>query len=326
MSRRFLFTLATCCLTFGADSVPTAAKPVAARRPREALRVPIPRLIRDLEHRDYATRVRATNGLIAHGGSAVPALTKAAQSAGPETAARAVLVLERLYTNLNADEKTVDAAETALETLQESHAPVAARMSSQALTGHEGLRQRRAIAAIQRLGGIVEYVPTQYRQPNPFPQPAGAGRQINFVLIGRKWRGGDDGLKYVKRLTQLRNVYVTQNERFQPVSKKALEKLERSMPNLSIQKRGMACLGVSGSMNGGPGGCYITLVKPGSAASKANIRAGDTIVEFAGKRIRDFQTLVDGISGHDAGDTVDVGILRSGRKITVKVKLAEWKK
>lgn len=320
MSRRCLL-LGICASTISLPVAFADAGPVKALRPAEA-RVPVAQLVRDLESPEFAVRRRATQALIEYGDDAIPALAKAAKTAGPETAARAVIVLERLYSDLQADEATVDAAETALESLRESKVAVASRMSTQALTDNQDLRERRAVAAIQRLGGIVEYLPDQFQQQ--FPN--GSGRQINFILIGRKWRGGDDGLKYVKRLSSVRNLYVTQSKKFQPVSKKAIAALQRDVPNISIQKRGMACLGVSGSMNGGGAGCYVTLVKPDSAAAKANIRPGDMIVEFAGKQVRDFQTLVDRIADHDPGDKVKVGLLRRGQRTTVTVELAEWKK
>ena len=316
-------TLAAAAWVVGCAAVASAAPPVKAPKPPSALRVPTARLIRDLEHREYSVRRKAMKALIGRGRLAIPALARAARTAGPETAARVGNVLERLYANPGTDESTVEAAENALEALRESGPPVASRVSSQALEGHADLREKRAIAAIERLGGIVKYVPPQFQQPG-FNQP-GTSRQINFVLIGRKWRGGDTGLKYVKRLNSLRNIYVTQNKKFQPISEKALTALQRDMPNISVQKRGLACLGVSGSVNGGAGGCYVTLVERGSAAAKANLRAGDTIVEIAGKKIRDFHGLVDSIKNRDPGEKVNMVLLRAGRRRSVTVELAEWK-
>jgi S1-C subfamily serine protease len=149
------------------------------------------------------------------------------------------------------------------------------------------------------------------------------------VLLGDNWKGGDAGLKYLKRIPGLRNLYVAQNKKFQPATAKALSSLESSIPNLSIQYRGLSCLGVRGAItnvNGAAVGCQVTSVEKGSAADKGNVKAYDQITHFANNPVANFQTLVKLIAEHNPGETVQIDVLRRGKKHSLKVVLQGWKK
>ena len=97
------------------------------------------------------------------------------------------------------------------------------------------------------------------------------------------------------------------------------------MPNLTIQERGLACLGVSGSPTNANGfGCFVQTVKPGSAAAKGKIRPSDYITHFAGKKVSSFQVMVKLIAEHDPGEKVSIVVNRGGQKITLSIVLGEW--
>jgi S1-C subfamily serine protease len=68
-------------------------------------------------------------------------------------------------------------------------------------------------------------------------------------------------------------------------------------------------------------GLRVTAVEPGSAADKAGIKAGDIIVEFAGKPIKDLYAYTDALYAQKPGDTVDVVVLRGTERLTLKVTL-----
>lgn len=304
-----------------AGSLP-AAEPVVALKPAH-VRTPVTQLIRNLSHDRYAVRQQATRELAQRGPAAIPKLLTAAESTNPETSHRSFLVLERMYVDLNADDKALDQVESSLETLKQVTDPTVSQHATRILERHSDIRERRAVAAIERLGGIVRYLPEEYRQA-PFVEDA---NQIHYVILSRKWRGGDDGLKYVRRLSGVRNLYVAGNAKFQPVSEKALAAIAREMPNLQVQKRGLSCLGVSGQVDVGNGvGCYITHVQPGSAAAKGGLQVGDLIRNFGGKPVNNFETLVKLIGEHDPGESVEVGVLHNGRIEKRKVVLQEWTK
>jgi S1-C subfamily serine protease len=84
-------------------------------------------------------------------------------------------------------------------------------------------------------------------------------------------------------------------------------------------------------------GVLIGKVEPGSPAAKAGLRAGSTqatingqtmtlggdiITSIDGKQIRTFDDLSGGISSKKPGDTVQLGIFRDGKQLTVSVTLA----
>lgn len=299
------------------------APPVAARRPGTATLKPIATLVRELGDERYAVRQRATMQLSKHGAKAIPTLAKTARTQGPEAAARAVQVLEMIYANVQLDEATVSQAESALDGLKTGKRAAIAQLAEQVFSRHEDLREKRAVAAIERLGGIIKYQTNPYGNA-PFSED---GSQISFVVLGSKWKGGDDGLKYVARLPNLVALYVARNKKFSPISQKAQNKLQRQLPDLKIEERGLACLGVRGphgTFNNV--GCYIQSVEKNSAAARGGLQAGDIITQFTGKRVRSFEQLVQQIGEHNPGDNVDVQVLRNGQRKTLKVKLGEWKK
>ncbi|SFN26855.1 serine protease DegQ [Izhakiella capsodis] len=68
-------------------------------------------------------------------------------------------------------------------------------------------------------------------------------------------------------------------------------------------------------------GAFVNEVLPGSAASKAGIKAGDIITAVDGKAISSFGELRVKIGTSTPGKEVKVGLLRDGKPLTVSVKL-----
>ncbi len=73
----------------------------------------------------------------------------------------------------------------------------------------------------------------------------------------------------------------------------------------------------------GDKGVIVSEVTEGMPAAKAGIKAGDTIVELAGKPIKNMEGYMEVIRQQKKGDTVEIGIIRKDKKEkeTVKVKL-----
>jgi serine protease Do len=69
-------------------------------------------------------------------------------------------------------------------------------------------------------------------------------------------------------------------------------------------------------------GCRVERVDKNSPAEKAGVVAEDIITSFDGKMIVGLDPLVELISKKRAGDEVEVELLRDGKPMTVKVKLA----
>lgn len=281
-------------------------------------------LIRALNDSRYVVREQASRALVRRGTRPLAALMQAVRRGPPERTARALQVLETIYVDPAIDDATVETIERELDEVRLSGKATSAQLAAELLARHSDVREKRALAAIRRLGGLVDYSHVEYTRPGG---NVDFGSRINFVLLGRKWRGGDEGLKYVRRIAELRYLYIARSAKFQPVSKKALQELQRRRPDLEVQHRGLACLGVSGLRRlNGVGGCYVQLVKPGSAAAQGHIRTGDIITHFGGKNVSNFETLVKLIAEHDPGEKVEVNVLRSGRRMKLEVVLQGWKK
>lgn len=80
-------------------------------------------------------------------------------------------------------------------------------------------------------------------------------------------------------------------------------------------------LGVRPAMADGKDGVLIEEVVAGDPADKAGIKKGDRIVQLAGKPIKVFDNLVAEMANQKSGTTIDVGLVRDNKPMTVKVEL-----
>jgi hypothetical protein len=64
-------------------------------------------------------------------------------------------------------------------------------------------------------------------------------------------------------------------------------------------------------------------VRDGSPAAQAGLKAGDILVEFAGKPVKNLYDMTYALRAHKPGEEVSVTVLRAGERLTVKVKLAQ---
>jgi len=300
--------------TAGAQINPIPPPPPKARP--KISRTYLSRLVRQLGARDYRQREQATERLIGIGAPAVPELEQAAHAGPLETTTRAIAILETLY--LTGDDETSDAAEDALERLADSERQEAAARAAEVLLSNQRFRERRALQRIVELGGVVKDVLGEVLDVR---DPDALGREIPILQLGLSWRGGDEGLRHVKRLKSLQVLYVITGC---GVSDEALDEVRRALPRLkSIERRGPAYFGVGGTEH--EQGCVITSVRANSAAARAGIAQGDVLLEFDGKKVKAFRDLVDLISRKKPGDRVKVLLRRDGRLKTVEVVLDAWK-
>jgi hypothetical protein len=72
-------------------------------------------------------------------------------------------------------------------------------------------------------------------------------------------------------------------------------------------------------------GVKFSDVKPNSPAAKAGLKAGDILVQFGNKPIKNLYDFTDALRRSKVGDVVDVKVMRDGRPVTASVKLEQRK-
>ncbi len=190
--------------------------------------------IADLDNPDFKRRENAANQLLMQGRSAIPSLTEAAEIGSAEVSVRAFDVLQRLHRD--DDEQTSEAVEIAFGMLKRSEHLAVAERTERALRNSSEFRRDRGIALFERLGGIVQYL-DRASDRNFEPRPAGTPR-IQYVMIGRDWVGGEEGLRYLGRIEDIRlsgaALYIIRGI---VISDAKLLDLQAELPFLQIQRR-----------------------------------------------------------------------------------------
>ena len=72
-------------------------------------------------------------------------------------------------------------------------------------------------------------------------------------------------------------------------------------------------------------GVKFSDVKPASPAEKAGLKAGDVLVQFGDKPIKNLYDFTDALRRSKVGDVVDVTVLRDGKPVKASVKLEQRK-
>jgi hypothetical protein len=70
-------------------------------------------------------------------------------------------------------------------------------------------------------------------------------------------------------------------------------------------------------------GVRFSDVKPGSPAAKAGFRAGDVLIQFGDKSIRNLYDFTDALRRSKVGEVVHVTVLRDGKEVSADVKLEQ---
>ncbi len=278
-----------------------------------------------LEHHDFAMRQRATQRLIqAEPDQALQAVAAAARGSNLEAALRATEILADWYGRTDLPAESADRIEAVLEELIPRLGSVAERASlSWELS--RVVREKRTIAKLEALGARItpseEFFVDVDEEGTQLPV-------IQHIVIGKKWRGGDEGLRYILRLTEVRVVYRVNGA---PVTDAGIELLTDAQ--VRVEPRG-AFLGVQGSQNvfgNDPEitGAIIDKVSPGSPAEKGGLRPGDVVQQFGGKPVAGFTELIEILKETEPGEKIEAAVLRivSGevKPLKLTIELNEWK-
>ncbi|WP_010588128.1 PDZ domain-containing protein [Schlesneria paludicola] len=307
-----LKSLVSLTLLASSSVAPEDAPPADALYP-ESIRSAITRL----DESDFRQREEAVDELYTAGFTAIPALKEAADKGSPEVSVRAVDILLRLYQI--EDESTFETIEQVFTQLKHVENLSTTGRAERAFDTVSELRQKRALLKFEQLGGMV-----QFAEPNLDRQTSGRPR-IEYVMLGRDWLGGDAGLQLLGRIEDIRladmpSLYIIRGV---DISDATLLNLKAELPNLTINRRGPAQLGVTSI--GRDGGCIIKAVVPGSAAERAGLRMFDQILKIDQRSVESFDELVEIIGEKEPGDQVPL-VFRRGAEIHNSVaELSGWK-
>jgi hypothetical protein len=314
----------------------TATAPAGAAEAVSAS-VALKDVARGLESPIFAVRAAASERLANGQGPAVPLMWGFAKDGNLEAAVRAVGILEAIYVSAETkgDPAAVDAAEFALEELTRVGRPSVADRADVVLESHYDIRERRAVAAIERFHGVAKFGPPgeltngwnqRFNQIPPAIDRTGDSSkeraELTLVIVGPKWTGGDEGLKHVARLNRLHKLYRIQGC---PVSDEGIARLRSAIPGLEIEFRGAAKLGITYA--GAPGsdrGCIIQDVQEGESAANAGLHPQDRIIRFGNHEIDGFYSLVDLLRSYKPGQTVETWIVRDENLLKVPITLTGW--
>ncbi|HEX6986249.1 MAG TPA: PDZ domain-containing protein, partial [Planctomycetaceae bacterium] len=297
-------------------------RPAEARRPLP----PVPLLIERLGSPKFAERAAATRDLARSGAAAVAALREAAQSDRPEVSVRAVTALEDLWLRAmeSEDDAAAAAALTALDELSLAGDPALRARVESLLGAYASHIERHAMNELRRLGATFKYNPGVLLDNEDGTMTP----SIQHVVIGTKWTGGEEGLRHIRRLRRgvgTLGVYIIRGAE---LPEGAIDRFQAAVDPREVQvtERGSAYLGVSGVQLPvrGVEGCLVSGVEPNTPAAKGGVRPDDVIVEFNGKKVADFDQLVEEIKSTVPGQTVDVRVVRQGIPADLKVTMEAW--
>ncbi|MGE5192989.1 MAG: PDZ domain-containing protein [Deltaproteobacteria bacterium] len=287
-------------------------------------------LVLQLASLRYEIREEATKKIEQLGIDAIEPLLAAAAGENLEVTCRAIRALGAIYES--EDDATYDAAEAALEQLADSPNRSAAQRAAAVLSPQELFltpeadkrrlrRWKRAIVRIRELGGIVNAVDPATGQTREIADHFLDESPQLMVVLEQGWKGGGAGLVNLKRMTvrfPWPIVYVTDGVN---VPAEAIENLQRAVPQLRIEGRGKAMLGVS---CGPERPCRVGRVQPNSAAEKAGIEVGDVILKYDGEALENFERLIEITRSHKPGDKIELEVRRGEETIRLEARLTGW--
>jgi len=297
----------------------SAPRPRAAKIANEQ----IERWVAQLDDNHFDRRQRAQQQLARAGKPALRAVATAAASGSLESSTRAINILLQWSEAKEQDLQLVALVQLAALTNRPRESAMAARLLADA-------REQAALKTITKLGGRVTNLD---------------GYGNLQIEINKDWKGGNEGMqllaevRHAKRirlrvapitdpglepLAELAQVQILEIHGTK-ISKEALKKIKRQLPNTIIDFRNGAMLGIRGNPNDTVKGSVVVMdVVTQGAADKAGIVPGDRITKFNGETLEDFTALTDRIATYQAGDTVQLTLLRKNKMQTVQVTFGLW--
>ena len=276
--------------------------------------------IQSLDSDLYSERQAAMKNLSRSGTVGVNALAAAARGTNLEATARAIELLTRLYES--PDPNVAIAADDALEALGENGPAVAVVRTQQVLTTTLGpIRRRHAIAAVKRMGGnVIPMMVLDDEGEKEVEADLNVEGTIAHVVLGRKWIGGLNGVKYLQRLPDLRVLSMTKDIALTPEQQ---DQLRAKLNGVKIEIRGSAYMGIK-NQGQFEENCVIHTVVPRSPADRAGLLAGDEITHLDGLSVPGFRALTAMLGDKRGGEVVYLEVHRGDEFLELEVTLGEW--
>jgi hypothetical protein len=319
-----------CARSFGAETAPQAGPAPADSGEASATASQIAAWAAELDDNRYMVREAAQQKLREAGAAALQAVEQAARAGSLESSTRALNVLLEWSEDA---EGNLPLALQALEQLANlEDRPLESAYAAQKLAG---IREREAIAELERLGGRV-VIDQQLAGVNRL-----AALEIDQpplqVILGPEWKGGTAGLQQVAKMPRATTLslhsaplgddaaeelaklaHVRRLEIYgTPLSDGAVQQLTAALAATEVDlRRGGARLGIRGMP--------IQEIVPHSAAAKAGLERGDVITQLGDTPIRDFEHLTEQIANFRPGDEVAVTVVRQGNAMVRTVAFDRW--
>lgn len=260
----------------------------------------------------YSDRLTACEDLLTRP-EAAQALLVLARDGSPEAAHRALDIVSVLYPK--SEGAQFDDLDDALQQLASDGPASLAARAGELLTVHQPVREQQALAQIQRMGGLLTYA-----NPRGILGFEPGQNLVQAIAVSRNWTGGDEGLRYFRRIPTLRTIYDVKGN---SITAQGWADLSASLPDVDIIKRGAARLGIEGR-NYTPSGCQIEGIQEKSSAANAGLQRGDVIYAFDQQPVADFESLIELIATKAPGDRVTLSIERQGTPLEVELELQGW--
>src|SRR5262249_45404516 len=99
------------------------------------------------------------------------------------------------------------------------------------------------------------------------------------------------------------------------------DKKEDKKDDKKDPKKDIPRLGIQPDYEEGTDGLKVLDVRDGGVAAAAGLKAGDVIVEIAGKQVKDIETYMAAMAEQKIGQTIEIGVMRDKKKVTLKALL-----
>lgn len=272
-------------------------------------------LVADLGHDDFDRREAATRTLVTLGDKAIPAVKTAFSSTDPEVTARGYRILETWF--VEGDPATAGLAADLIDELRISTNPALAARARQIFTSYAEVVVTRAVERIRALGGECEPTRSSFNVIRPNMR---FDAQLKDVLLGEDWKGGTEGLKYLRRIGGISILYVTPGSGLTP---EVVDTVSRDLNGVAVQWRGNGMLGIQRQQSEELG-VMIDEVRPGGPAQLAGVESGDMVVLYQGEEIKQFQKIIDLTQSLSSSSVVELVVLRDDELHTFRFPLQKF--